>query len=116
MTLAPSTASGSRFQLNRAGVLNVWQYDEQIFDFQGGRLLLRGTNGAGKSKTLELLLPFCIDGDRQRMNATGRAQTALTWLMLDGVEEKLRTPSGVLTASNAAVEMALDTASALRGL
>lgn len=91
MTLAPSTAPGSRFQLNRAGVLNVWQYDEQIFDFQGGRLLLRGTNGAGKSKTLELLLPFCIDGDRQRMNATGRAQTALTWLMLDGVEEKLRT-------------------------
>ena len=91
MTLAPSTAAGSRFQLNRAGVLNVWQYDEQVFDFQGGRLLLRGTNGAGKSKTLELLLPFCIDGDRQRMNATGRAQTALTWLMLDGVEEKLRT-------------------------
>lgn len=91
MTLAPSTAPGSRFQLNRAGVLNVWQYDEQVFDFQGGRLLLLGTNGAGKSKTLELLLPFCIDGDRQRMNATGRAQTALTWLMLDGVEEKLRT-------------------------
>jgi uncharacterized protein (TIGR02680 family) len=91
MTLAPLTAPGFRFQLNRAGVLNVWQYDEQIFDFQGGRLLLRGTNGAGKSKTLELLLPFCIDGDRQRMNATGRAQTALTWLMLDGVEEKLRT-------------------------
>lgn len=91
MTLAPSTARGSRFQLNRAGVLNVWQYDEQVFEFQGGRLLLRGTNGAGKSKTLELLLPFCIDGDRQRMNATGRAQTALTWLMLDGVEEKLRT-------------------------
>lgn len=91
MTLAPSTATGSRFQLNRAGVLNVWQYDEQVFDFQGGRLLLRGTNGAGKSKTLELLLPFCIDGDRQRMNATGRAQTALTWLMLDGVDEKLRT-------------------------
>ena len=91
MTLAPSIAAGSRFQLNRAGVLNVWQYDEQVFDFQGGRLLLRGTNGAGKSKTLELLLPFCIDGDRQRMNATGRAQTALTWLMLDGVDEKLRT-------------------------
>lgn len=91
MTLARTSAQGSRFQLNRAGVLNVWQYDEQVFDFRGGRMLLRGTNGAGKSKTLELLLPFCIDGDRQRMNATGRAQTALTWLMLDGVAEKLRT-------------------------
>lgn len=82
---------GTRFRLSRAGVLNVWQYDEQVFEFGEGRLLLRGSNGAGKSKTLELLLPFCIDGDRQRMNATGRAQTALTWLMLDGVEDRLRT-------------------------
>ena len=80
-----------RFRLNRAGVLNVWQYDEQVFDFGGGRLLLRGANGAGKSKTLELLLPFCLDGDRQRMNASGRAQTALTWLMFDGVDDKVRT-------------------------
>ncbi|MDI9515444.1 MAG: hypothetical protein QM320_00530 [Bacteroidota bacterium] len=86
-----AASSGTRFRLSRAGVLNVWQYDEQVFDFDGGRLLLRGTNGAGKSKTLELLLPFCIDGDRQRMNASGRAQTPLTWLMLDGIDDKLRT-------------------------
>lgn len=85
------TSGPTRYQLSRAGVLNVWQYDEQVFEFGGGRLLLRGTNGAGKSKTLELLLPFCIDGDRQRMNASGRAQTPLTWLMLDGVDDRLRT-------------------------
>ena len=73
-----------RFRLTRAGVLNVWQYDEQVFDFADGRLLLRGTNGAGKSKTLEMLLPFVLDGDKARMTATGRQGSQLLWLMTDG--------------------------------
>ena len=73
-----------RFRLARAGVLNVWQYDEQVFEFAGGRLLLRGSNGAGKSKTLEMLLPFVLDGDKARMTASGRHHTSLLWLMLDG--------------------------------
>ena len=38
-----------RYRLTRAGVLNVWQYDEHVFAFADGRLLLRGTDGAGKS-------------------------------------------------------------------
>jgi len=75
-----------RFRLSRAGVLNVWQYDEQVFDFADGRLLLRGANGAGKSKTLEMLLPFVLDGDKLRMTASGRHHTSLLWLMTDGYE------------------------------
>ena len=73
-----------RFRLARAGVLNVWQYDQQVFEFADGRLLLRGTNGAGKSKTLEMLLPFVLDGDKARMTATGRQGSQLLWLMTDG--------------------------------
>jgi uncharacterized protein (TIGR02680 family) len=76
----------ARFRLSRAGVLNVWQYDEQVFDFADGRLLLRGANGAGKSKTLEMLLPFALDGDKLRMTASGRHHTSLVWLMTDGYE------------------------------
>jgi len=86
-----ATASPYRWRLHRAGLLNVWQYDEQVFDFADGRLLLRGTNGAGKSKTLEMLLPFLLDGDRARMDASGRRGTALTWLMLDGYDGASRT-------------------------
>ena len=74
----------ARFRLARAGVLNVWQYDDQIFEFADGRLLLRGANGAGKSKTLEMLLPFVLDGDKARMTASGKHHTSLLWLMLDG--------------------------------
>jgi len=79
-----------RFRLSRAGVLNVWQYDEQVFEFAGGRLLLRGSNGAGKSKTLEMLLPFVLDGDKQRITASGRHHTSLLWLMLDGYQGQNR--------------------------
>ncbi|MGF1653383.1 MAG: hypothetical protein ACFCUP_08725, partial [Actinomycetales bacterium] len=86
-----TAAATSRFRLSRAGVLNVWQYDEQVFDFADGRLLLRGANGAGKSKTLELLLPFALDGDSAAMEASGRRGNQLVWLMTDGVEGDTRT-------------------------
>ncbi|SOC53609.1 TIGR02680 family protein [Ornithinimicrobium cerasi] len=78
--------NASRFRLSRAGILNVWQYDEQVFTFADGRLLLRGANGAGKSKTLEMLLPFALDGDKARLTASAKHHTSLLWLMTDGVE------------------------------
>ena len=82
----PNPATGvDRFRLSRAGVFNVWQYDEQVFEFADGRLLLRGTNGAGKSKTLEMLLPFVLDGDAGSMDATGRRGSGLIWLMSEGI-------------------------------
>jgi uncharacterized protein (TIGR02680 family) len=81
----------SRFRLSRGGVVNVWQYDRQVFDFADGRLLLRGANGAGKSKTMEMLLPFAIDGDKARLTASGRHHTSLLWLLLDGYEGQART-------------------------
>ncbi|GAA1993908.1 hypothetical protein GCM10009799_19850 [Nocardiopsis rhodophaea] len=73
-----------RYRLNRAGICNVWQYDDHTFDFADGRLLLRGRNGTGKSKALEMLLPFLLDGDARRLDTTGTSRTSLRWLMLDG--------------------------------
>ncbi|MBB5938445.1 TIGR02680 family protein [Streptomyces zagrosensis] len=82
--------SGHRFRLHRAGMHNVWQYDEQEFAFGDGRLLLRGKNGAGKSKALEMLLPYLLDGDSRALDATGTGRTTLLWLMLDGFEQTNR--------------------------
>ncbi|MFI6062848.1 TIGR02680 family protein [Streptomyces sp. NPDC051286] len=79
-----------RYRLSRAGIRNVWQYDEQEFAFGDGRLLLRGKNGAGKSKALEMLLPYLLDGDARALDATGTGRTTLTWLMLDGFEQTNR--------------------------
>nr|WP_222108892.1 TIGR02680 family protein [Streptomyces cupreus] len=76
--------------MHRAGIRNVWQYDEQEFVFGDGRLLLRGKNGAGKSKALEMLLPYLLDGDARALDATGTGRTTLLWLMLDGFEQTNR--------------------------
>lgn len=88
---AAVAASPHRWRLSRGGLLNVWQYDDQVFEFSDGRLLLRGTNGAGKSKTLEMLLPFVLDADRARIDASGKRGATLVWLMLDGFDGTLRT-------------------------
>lgn len=53
----------NRFILSRAGIVNLYEYDDQVFELADGRLLLRGHNTSGKTKALELLLPFCLDGD-----------------------------------------------------
>ncbi|WP_406329478.1 TIGR02680 family protein [Streptomyces sp. NBC_00203] len=82
--------SPRRYRLHRAGIRNVWQYDEQEFSFGDGRLLLRGKNGAGKSKALEMLLPYLLDGDAGALDATGTGRTTLPWLMLDGFEQTNR--------------------------
>ncbi|MFF6846151.1 TIGR02680 family protein [Streptomyces antimycoticus] len=89
-TAAPATTTGTRFRLHRAGIQNVWQYDTQEFSFGDGRLLLRGKNGAGKSKALEMLLPYLLDGDSRALDATGTGRTTLAWLMLDGFEQTNR--------------------------
>src|SRR5256714_12438555 len=61
-----------RWRLSRAGFVNVWHYLEDTFDISGGRLILSGTNGSGKSRALEMLLPFLLDADRRNMG-TGSA-------------------------------------------
>ena len=51
----------SRLLPTRAGIVNLWDYTDHRFSFHGGRLVLRGANGSGKTKALELLFPFLLD-------------------------------------------------------
>ncbi|MFL1445108.1 exonuclease SbcC, partial [Nocardiopsis sp. frass3] len=82
-TATADPAATPRYRLERAGIRNVWQYDDHVLDFAEGRLLLRGRNGAGKSKALEMLLPFLLDGDTRRLDTTGTNRTSLRWLMAE---------------------------------
>ena len=54
--------SENRWQAYRAGILNYWYYDEAEFYFADGRLLLRGSNGSGKSVTMQSLVTVLLDG------------------------------------------------------
>ncbi|MCP2259713.1 TIGR02680 family protein [Streptoalloteichus tenebrarius] len=78
-----TTSVSPRWQLHRGGIVNVWQYAEQTFDFSGGRAIFQGTNGSGKSRTLELLLPLCLDGDLRQLGSKGFDTVSIRRLMLD---------------------------------
>src|SRR5699024_444925 len=52
----------NKWQMNRAGLLNFWYYEDEIFHFADGKLLLRGNNGSGKSVTMQSILPILLDG------------------------------------------------------
>jgi uncharacterized protein (TIGR02680 family) len=54
----------NRWKMNRAGLINFWYYDEEVFNFADGKLLLRGSNGSGKSVTMQSFLPVLLDGKK----------------------------------------------------
>ena len=56
----PTTA---RWQPIRVGIVNLWEYDDAEFWFADGRLVLRGGNGAGKTKVLELTTLMLLRGE-----------------------------------------------------
>ncbi|MDH5672746.1 MAG: TIGR02680 family protein [Myxococcales bacterium] len=78
---------GARWTLSRAGIINVYQYGDETLHFGGGRLLLRGVNGSGKSTAMNMLLPFLLDGDTRRIDAAGEQSGVLRSWMLSGREE-----------------------------
>jgi len=82
----PPRRFDERWRLSRAGIVNVWFYLDNEFNLSGGRMILRGTNGSGKSRALEMLLPFLLDADRRRMDATGAARVSLDELMRTGAQ------------------------------
>lgn len=51
-----------RWQPLRIGLMNLFLFEDERFPFADGRLLLRGSNGAGKSRVLAMTLPLLLDG------------------------------------------------------
>ena len=88
-----ATERQARWVPSRAGILNVWRYYDEEFEFDHGRLLLRGPNGTGKSKALELLLPFLFDANLRanRLSTFGTGERTMHWnLMGEGASGTTR--------------------------
>lgn len=81
----------ARWRPARAGILNVYQYEDETLHFADGRLLLRGVNGSGKSTAMNMLLPFLLEADTRRIDAAGEQTGVLTSWMLADNEETQRT-------------------------
>ncbi|HEY2488520.1 MAG TPA: TIGR02680 family protein, partial [Streptosporangiaceae bacterium] len=80
-----------RFKPTRAGVINVWDYVDEEWIFADGRLALRGHNGSGKTKALEVLFPFVLDGvaDSRRLDPfSGENRTMKSNLLYRGQESE----------------------------
>lgn len=92
-TAEPHEARTLRWMPSRAGILNIWRYYDEVFEFHHGRLLLRGQNGTGKSKALELLLPFLFDANLRanRLSTFGTGERTMHWnLMGEGASGTTR--------------------------
>lgn len=83
----PGGQAPERWRLNRAGIVNVYQYENEVLHFGGGRLLLRGVNGSGKSTAMNMLLPFLLTGRQQKIDAAGEQVGILKSWMLSGRDD-----------------------------
>lgn len=73
--------------MNKIGLLDFWYYDDQEFYFLDGRMLLRGSNGSGKSVTMQSFIPLLLDGNMrpERLDPFGsRARKMENYLLEDG--------------------------------
>lgn len=79
-------ATSQRWRPIRSGLINLFKFENEEFRFEDGRLLLRGNNGAGKSRVLALQLPFLLDGEisPHRVEPDGDPAKRMEWNLLMG--------------------------------
>ena len=50
--------------MNKMGLVDFWCYENEVFEFENGHMLLRGSNGSGKSVTMQSFIPLLLDGNK----------------------------------------------------
>lgn len=87
-----------RWQMHRVGILNFWYYDEEEFQLEDGRLILRGANGSGKSVTMQSFLPLVLDGDKRahRLDPFGSRDRRIEYYLLGEEDDGKTDTTGYL--------------------
>ena len=72
------------FKVSKIGLLNFWNYDEEEYEFYDGKLLLRGSNGSGKSVTMQSFIPLILDGNKspKRLDTFGGTAKHMDYYLL----------------------------------
>lgn len=75
----------NRWIINKLGLIDFWYYDCEEFELSDGKLLLRGTNGSGKSVTMQSFIPLLLDGNKspERLDPFGTRSRKLENYLLD---------------------------------
>lgn len=63
----------AQWHMNRLGLVDFWYYVNEEFYFKDGHMLLRGSNGSGKSVTMQSFIPLLLDGNKssERLDSFG---------------------------------------------
>ncbi|WP_338213958.1 TIGR02680 family protein [Companilactobacillus muriivasis] len=87
----------NKFVLNRLGLINFWYYQNQVFELSDGHLLFRGRNGAGKSITMQSLMPILLDGNVEpsRLDSFGSRDKKMIDYFLGDVDVNGKNKEGV---------------------
>ncbi|UOF91234.1 TIGR02680 family protein [Fodinisporobacter ferrooxydans] len=89
----------NRWCMNRAGIFNFWYYHaDEVFHLSDGRLIFRGTNGSGKSVTMQSFLPLVLDGDKRpsRLDPFGSKDRKIEFYLLGESESGIQDRTGYL--------------------
>lgn len=75
----------NRWIANKLGLVNFWYYDFEEFELADGKLLLRGSNGSGKSVTMQSFIPLLLDGNKspERLDPFGTKSRKMENYLLD---------------------------------
>ena len=75
----------SRWHMNRMGLVDFWCYENEVFEFENGHMLLRGSNGSGKSVTMQSFIPLLLDGNKssERLDPFGTRSRKMETYLID---------------------------------
>jgi uncharacterized protein (TIGR02680 family) len=84
------SSRADRFRPSRYGIVSLYEYGDQVFAAEDGRLALRGRNTSGKSKALELLVPFVLDGDitPRKLDPFMTQNKTMRWNLIECTDER----------------------------
>lgn len=71
--------------MNRMGLVDFWCYENEVFEFENGHILLRGSNGSGKSVTMQSFIPLLLDGNKssERLDPFGTRSRKMETYLID---------------------------------
>lgn len=80
----------SQWHMHRMGLVDFWYYVNEEFLFNEGHMLLRGSNGSGKSVTMQSFIPLLLDGNKssERLDSFGTRSRKLENYLLEEEGER----------------------------
>lgn len=71
--------------MHKIGLVDFWCYQNETFTFEDGHMLLRGSNGSGKSVTMQSFIPLLLDGNKssERLDSFGTRSRKMDTYLID---------------------------------